>query len=428
MHPFQRVDISNNDLGKDAWNRNKAVLDKSLFHGINTYSIAKEMWKKYLNGVEVFDGSIDDVIKSVNGVTVVTSNVAGERNTLQSLQHPGYQPNRGHLFSDSSWIPNADGGTFGLLVRTTVDGTTTDTFTPLGQVSGTTHTVDTDNFDLTKGNIHDLQLQWRGVGNFRTFVNLIGTSNNEVLGKLDSLSIANPSMPVRYEAVKGGHTLGGLARTGSAVRFGLGTDENGVMFEYQYTDDADAILHFGCCDVSSEGGSGEVQVLGSVSVPRHATDNANDSSQDTNMHAVLAFRVPTQKTVNGTVTTHQVYNSRDIQLNGIDVKASDEGSFYLFRTRDPANITAAQWSPNWSGDVEYAVGTVAAPNTMTEFLPNNMDQLFVWGVEMDQGRAIEMRHDNVWATNGDYYLLAFKAADGLVADNVEASAVLGVEK
>lgn len=428
MQHFARVDVNNNDLGEDAWGRNKVVFDRSLFHGINTYGIAKEMWKKYLNGTEVLDGSIDDVIRDVNGATCIKSDVPGERNTLQSLQHPGYQPNRGHLFSDSSWIPNANDGTFGVLVRTTVDGVTTDTFTALGSVSETTHTVGADNFDLSKGNVHDLQLQWRGVGNFKTFINLLGTSNNQVLGTLSNLSVSNPSLSVRYEAIKGAHTLGGLARTGSAVRFGLGTEENGVMLEYQYPDDSDAIIYFGCCDVSSEGGSAEVQVLGTVNAERHATDNANDSSQDQNLHAVLAFRVPATKTINGTSGTHVIYNSRDIQINGIDIKAGDEGSFYLYRTRNGANITAGQWTLNWSGDVEYAVGTLGAPNGITEFLPDNMDRLFVWGVEMDQGRAIELRDDNVWATNNDYYLLAFKAADGLVGDNVEASITLGVEK
>jgi len=46
------VDINNNGLGKDAWGRNKFIRDKSLFHGINTFGIGRESWKKYLNGVE----------------------------------------------------------------------------------------------------------------------------------------------------------------------------------------------------------------------------------------------------------------------------------------------------------------------------------------------------------------------------------------
>lgn len=427
MHDFMRVDISGG-LGRDAWDRNKTVRDRSLFRGINTFGIPRDIWKKYLNGVEVLDNSTDDVIRSINGATCIKSDVLGERNTLQSLQHPGYQPNRGHLFSDSSWVPNANSGSFGLLVRTTVDGVTTDTFTPIGNVSGTTHTVDYDNFNITKGNIHDLQLQWRGVGNFKTYINLVGTSNNNVLGTLDDLSVSNPSLAARYEAIKGPHTLGGLARTGSAVRFGLGTEQNGIMLEYQYPDNSDAIVYFGCCDVSSEGGSGEIHALGTVSVPLHTTDNANDSTQDSDLHAVLAFRVPENKTINGTVGTYLAYNTRDIHVEGVDIKSNDEGTFYLYRTRNPAHITAAGWETNWSGDVEFAVGTVGAPNAITGFLPDDMDRLFVWGVDMDQGRSIDIEDHNVWATNNDYYLLAFKASNGQVSDEVEASVILGVEK
>lgn len=428
MSLFQRVDINNNDLGKDAWDRNKFVLDRSLFHGINTFGIVKESWKKYLNGTEILDNSIDDVIRDVNGTTCVKSDVLAERNTLQSRQHPGYQPNRGHLFSDSSWIPNASGGTFGLVVRTTVDGVTTDTFTQMGNVSGTTHTIDDDNFDLTKGNIHDLQLQWRGVGNFRTYINLIGTSNNNVLGKLSDLSVSNPSMPVRYEAIKGGHTINGLVRPGSAVRFGLATEENGVFFEYQYEDDSDAIVYFGCCDVSTEGGSDEVQVLGSVTSGKVTTDNANDSTQDADLHAVIAFRVPPTKTINGTAGTHSVYNTRDIQLSNIDIHSNDEGTFYLYRTRNPANITATSWVSNWSNDIEYAVGLITDPTAITDFLPDNMDRLFSWGADIDQGRSIDLKKDGVWATNNDYYIIAFKAANGQPSDIVESSITFGVEK
>jgi hypothetical protein len=214
------------------------------------------------------------------------------------------------------------------------------------------------------------------------------------------------------------------------VRLGIGTEENGVMLEYQYPDDSDALLYFGCCDVTSEGGSSEVQVLGTVTALKHVTTDANDSSQDADMHAVLTFRVPEQKTMNGTSGPYSAYNTRDVHIKDIDFKANDEGTFYLFRTRDPSNIVAAQWGTNWSGDVEYAVGDTSAPNTITEFLPNNMDRMFVWGVEADQGRHIDMHLEApVLATSGDYYLLAFKSSQGVVSgDEVEASFSLGVEK
>ena len=118
MSEFRKIDINDNRLGTDAWHRNKAVTDYSLFRGRNTLEISRHKWKKLLNGTEVINGSIDANVKSVNGETIVEA-LVNNRYTLRSLKHPGYQPNRGHLFSDSCWIPNASGGTFGLTVRTT---------------------------------------------------------------------------------------------------------------------------------------------------------------------------------------------------------------------------------------------------------------------------------------------------------------------
>lgn len=425
---LRQVGINANGLGADAWGRNKMISDKSLFHGINTLGIQKEVWKKLLDGTEVTDGSIDANITDINGATCVKSDVLGNRYTLQSLQHPGYQPNRGHLFSDSSWIPNANNGKFGAVVRTTVDGVTTETFREIGSVIATTLTVDGIDYDLSKGNVHDIQIQWRGVGNFVTYVNLENVDNNEVLGTLSDLSVSNPSLPVRYEAVKGPHTLGGLARTGSAVRFGIGTEENGILLEYQYTDNADAIVYMGCCDISTEGGTDESQVLGSAVVKRFVTHTGANSTEVAEEYAVLAFRVPAGRLINGTVGTHTVYNTRDIQINGFDIKANDEGDFSVYRTRDPAAITTNAWETNWSDDVEIAVGTSGATNQITDFLPSLMDEILFLGVEQDQGRAVDLKSDNLWASNGDYYIVTFRAANNQVGDSVSCSIKLGVEK
>jgi len=428
MSNFRKLDINANSLGTDAWGRNKAVLDKSLFHGINTMGIQKENWKKLLNGNEVVGTGLDTYIRDENGSTKVTSTILGARNTLQSLQHPGYQPNRGHLFSDSSWIPNASNGKFGLLVRTTTDGAVTETFTEIGTMSGTTLTALGETYDITKGNVHDIQIQWRGVGNFETFLNLQDADNNEVLGTLSGLSVSNPSLPARYEAIKGAHTLGGLSRTGSAIRFGIGTEENAIMLEYQYTDDADAILYMGCCDITSEGGDREIQTLGSVVQKRFATHNGANSSEEAAEYAVLAFRVPTTRQVNGTAGTYQAYNTRDIQIKGLDIKANDEGDFSLYRTRNPSAIVADSWEANWSDDVEFAVGLNGATNQITDFLPSQMDELYFMGVEQDHGRPVDLKDDNLWAVNGDYYILTYRAANNGVGDNVSASIKLGVEK
>jgi len=428
MSNFRRVDNNANSLGTDAWGRNKAVLDKSLFHGINTMGIQKESWKKLLNGNEVVGNGLDTYIRDENGSTKVTSTILGARNTLQSLQHPGYQPNRGHLFSDSSWIPNANNGKFGLVVRTMTDGTVSERFTEIGTMTGATLTVDGQTYDITKGNVHDIQIQWRGVGNFETFINLQDADNNEVLGTLNGLSVSNPSLPVRYEAIKGGHTLGGLARVGSAVRLGIGTEENAIMLEYQYTDDADAVLYMGCCDITSEGGDRETQTLGSVVQKRFPTHTGTNSTEEADEFAVLAFRVPETRTVNGTVGTYQAYNTRDIQIKGLDIKANDEGDFALYRTRNPNAIVANTWVPNWSDDVEFAVGLNGAANQVTNFLPSEMDELYFMGVEQDHGRPVDLKDDNLWATNGDYYILTYHAANNGVGDNVSASIKLGVEK
>ena len=46
------VDVNANELGTDAWGRNKVILDYSLFSGMFTFNVPRCKWKEVINGVE----------------------------------------------------------------------------------------------------------------------------------------------------------------------------------------------------------------------------------------------------------------------------------------------------------------------------------------------------------------------------------------
>ena len=52
MTNFKSVNLSNNDLGKDAWGRPKTIRDNSLLHAMFTFGIPVSKWYERVNTVK----------------------------------------------------------------------------------------------------------------------------------------------------------------------------------------------------------------------------------------------------------------------------------------------------------------------------------------------------------------------------------------
>lgn len=220
--------LASNDLGLDAWGRPKMVSDRSIVHGMFSFNVPVTTWKETFNGTE---RAITNA-SSVDGKLVLTSGATFNDGTiLSTYRNPRYQPNRGYLYSTAGIIPNVSDsgirrwgvftedngvyfslevGTLYAVVKTTVGGVTTED----------KKAITLGDIDLSKGNVFDIQFQWRGVGNYKFFINLKEVVSFDYLGTLTDLSMSNPALPIAFQC------------------YNLGQEVE---------------MHFGCVDVTSEG-------------------------------------------------------------------------------------------------------------------------------------------------------------------------------
>lgn len=306
-----------NVLSYDAWGRNKVVLDYSLFHGIFTYSVDRNMFVTYDNGVEQLAGS--SRATSVDGAgTFKSGPTIGDTLYVKSRRHPRYQPNKWHLYSSSVFVPNPEQiaernyGLFnvenGAFFRVR-DGKLYAVVRSTTAVGGTVEDeelIDT-NVDLSKGNVYDIQMQWRGVGDFTFFINLIPVITFDYLGKLDTLSIANPAIPIGFES--------------------------------KNTSGAECTIRCGCVDISSEGGraeSGQYRAITSSEVALDSTEKA-----------LVLFYIP--KTFGGRL------NTRDCILTQISGYTDTPALMRVYYTRDSSVFTGSTLSSSGSGLQQQAL-------------------------------------------------------------------------
>ena len=109
------------------------------------------------------------------------------------------------------------------VVRTTISAVTSDD----------RYLIDTTGIDLSKGNLYDIQMQWRGVGNYKFYIGLDLVKEIEYAGTRDDLTIFNPANPLSFEC-------------------------KNIT--------SDVTMFAGCVDVSSEGGSNNGKSYGSVGI------------------------------------------------------------------------------------------------------------------------------------------------------------------
>lgn len=379
------VNIGKNQLSYDAWGRAKAVKDKSILHGMFTFNVPETTWKETFNGTE--QSFINAA--SVNGKLILTAGgVLSDETRLDTYRNPRYQPNRGYLYSNSLFLPRPtdDGerrfGVFteesGAFFNLKADGlyATIRTTTLASGTVDTEYLIDTADFDLSKGNIFDIQFQWRGAGDYKFFINLIEVKTIKFLGTLTELSMFNPACPIAFECEN------------------LGDDVE---------------IQCGCVDVTTEGGDLSGKTYGSIQVE----NNTGQVSVSGYNQPVIAVR--------SKLTVNSKRNTRDT-LSLLASAYSDQKSIMrIWSTRDFTAISEGtqSWADFGDGHLEYIIVDPAAGTPMTFDTAKASPPIFGSRIGQDEtystSALFEGRTD-IYQTPGDMYVFTVHRENGGVAN------------
>lgn len=369
------------DIALDAWGTQKASTATSLLHSLFTYDVPAKAWLMYENGSEVRT-STD--ITSSNGSLKMLTTVTNSVLLLESRECPRYQPNRGHLYSTAGWFPNktSDGvrdfGLFtaenGVFFRLKADGLLYAVLLR-GGVEVLEEVIDTSGltgFDVEKNNIYDIQIQWRGAGNYYFYIGNPSTGYStlvhafNLLGTLTTTSSFNPAQPMAYRATR-------------------------------ITEDVE--MHFGCVDVTSEAG-----LLNNRETYISAFAEAVPVTTDT---PVLIVHQPLQ--INSTT------NTRTATLARITVTCSKKAVFKVWFTRDLANIIGATFKELANGSYVStdSPDMNAAAVRATSVITANLDKITPIPVEAAVRTVVENPYrDRIEfpLVRGDYLIVTCTAA------------------
>lgn len=354
-NPFNSVtNLTTNDLGRDAWGRPKIIADHSLFSALWTYSVPNRIWLQYndTGGGFIEQPQIDNnLVKSTHGYLQVKGNSTTDVNLL-SRRHPRCQPNRGLLYSTAVIVPtpnvigtrqfglfSAESGVFfeiigdgvnhvmNVVVRTTTESTTTDTRVDITSMLPA-------GFDVSKGHLYDIQLGWRGVGNFYIFVDLEKVYTFELLGQLTEMSVNNPALHIGWSCINSGGD--------------------------------DITILAACVDITSEGGAVQGKLYTAVSTGTSLLPTTSDGK------AILAVKLPTVIDYEG----NSVRYTRDMVMNSLTSFCKDEAfkSVYSSRLVKTPNLDAlAGWQTN--------------PDSLYQFIDNSDESLDV-AFQLDKANMV----------------------------------------
>lgn len=296
---YKGSSLGEGDLTTDAWGVQKVSVPKSVYHGMFTFDIPQSMWFMYENGTQIYTST--DII-SLDGAGHLKTTVSNPSLTLESRECPRYQPNRGHLVSTALWCPNKTNDGIrewglatvenGVFFRLKSDGLLY-AVRRSGSVEKEETVIDTSvltDFDVEKGNVYDIQYQWRGVGSYKFFINLTLVAEMHLLGTLSELSMENPALPMCFNATR-------------------------------TTQDVE--IHIGCADITSENGL--------IDVEQYSSSYADNVSVNGTDKPVITLRNPLQ--INGQT------NTRTTTLARISVTCSKKATFKVWVGRDGAAIT-----------------------------------------------------------------------------------------
>lgn len=383
-------------INSDAWGRQKVIRDKRLLHGLFTDSIPTNKWYEMLNGTELTSFT---KASSLNGKMRLTSGATPtDVSMLRTFNNPRYQPNRGLIYSSSIFCPNPtndgvrDWGCFtdyaGVFFRLKSDGL----YVCIQSSTGTTpnalieNKIPTENlppeFDVSKGNIYDIQGQWRGVGDWHFFIGdpQTGVSTKvytyKHLNLYTELSVFNPAMPI-------------------AFRCKNITEE--------------VILECGCVDVSSEGGEIEDGQYSSITVN-------NESGQ----LALTGFNAPVM-VIKSQKLFNTITNTRDATFLGLSAYSDQRAFVRIWRTRDETAITlnGQTWANLNDGHTQYIVAGLdedgsAAAGTFTF---DTTKAVVVFGNRVAQDVPYEYNTDfekstRIQQSPGDLYIVTLHRETG----------------
>jgi hypothetical protein len=375
-------------INLDAWKRQKVVIDRSVFHGMFTFSIPRQTWKELRDDVEQ---PLISVAQSIDGEGVFSSGTLDESIRVSSYRFPRYEPNRGHLFSTAGFLDNptaAGERNFGLfyeesgvffrlkssglfgVIRTTIGGVTTDS----------EYLIDASRYDLSKGNTFDIQFQWRGVGDYLFYINQKLTMVVENLGKLDHLSMYNPALPVSFECINSGDPV---------------------------------TIRIGCVDVTSEGGENNGKTYGSIAPP---SNERTVSITGPNQYNTPVLVVHNKKTV-GTVI-----NTRDVLSLLASAYSSNRAIITIYVTRDDTAITLNDqvYTDYGDGRLEYVTYDLNADGsslsgTPIEFDTTKAQLVFSAQIQTDSTYATSALFEGrteIYQSPGDYFIFAMHRDNG----------------
>jgi hypothetical protein len=345
-------------------------------HGMWTFDIPASIFFMYENGAQVYTSTN---IVSTGGAAVLTTSATKTALILEGRVAPRYQPNRGHLFSTALWCPSktADGvrewgvqtADNGVFFRLKADGLlyavqrslTVETKEELIDTSGVT------GFDVQKGNIYDIQYQWRGVGNYNFYINnvLVHTFSN--LGTLTALSMANPALPVSFKCTR---------------------------------TSADVAMHIGCVDITSE--NGDDDALQPKSAYANITRNGTDVPVISIYNPLLI----------GSVT-----NTRTVYLTRVTVSCDKKTVFKIWRHRDPALLTGETFVALGGGSYVQtdSPDTVAGAVAATAATVASMELIDVINVQANGAGEFKVADTRLQYTlvRGDYLTVTATTTVGL---------------
>jgi len=174
--------------------------------------------------------------------------------------------------------------------------------------------------DITLGNIYDIQMQWRGVGEIRYFAGNPATGKLELVHRIEFLNTLDQALSIANPAL-------------SASVYARNVTQEVSMWA-------------GCIDVTAEGGSQVPRQYGSFNVSAAAVSSPQ---------VVAAIRSPELAPSGG-------INTRDVELFRITISSDKKATMAAYRTRDPAALTGGNWGPTISTSFLEAATTFAAYN------------------------------------------------------------------
>ena len=385
MTLIRQINLATNDIGRDAWGRPKVINDNSIFHGMFTNNVPVLTWYETIN--DVVSASFTNST-SLNGkLHLVSGATLNDTTVLRSFRNPRYEPNRGHLYSTAIFLPNpnaagaralgyftAESGAFFTLinsilfavVRTTINSVTTDD----------SYVIDTTGIDLSKGNTYDIQMQWRGVGNYKFFINLKEVKTIEYIGTRTDLSTFNPANPVCFECVNGGDNVA---------------------------------IECGCVDVTSEGGKENGKTYGSISV-----------NNEVGQVAITGYNIPILA-IRSKATVNSLINTRDTIALLASAYSSENAIFRIWVTRDNTAITLNDqaWADYGDGHLEYI--TYDVPDIATPMTFDKAKAKLIFGCRIGRDQtystsALFQGRTDIYLTPGDTFVFTMHKENGVAAN------------